>query len=264
MSLIMVYIAYGFIGALSGVLGGMLGIGGGIITVPCLLFLFHYIDIPQTYIMHMAIATSLAAMIFNTFAATRAQNKRKAVVWDVFKKLLPGIVVGSLIGAFIALWLSSVALEIFFGVFLLTLAIRFYFQRPASSETHKLPHPFILNLFSASVGALSNLLGIGGGSVTVPILTSFKMQVKNAIGTSSAVTLVTTVCGTITYLILGIGVVPRSDTIGLINIPAFLIIGIVAFLAAPYGVKLTHEINPAKVRKIFAIVLALTGLSFFI
>jgi uncharacterized membrane protein YfcA len=92
-------------------------------------------------------------------------------------------------------------------------------------------------------------------------LTSFKVKDKNAIGTSAASTLITTLCGTISYLIFGWGDIRASDTLGLINIPAFLIVGIAAFFTAPYGAKLTHEIDPTKVRKIFAIVLALTGLS---
>lgn len=264
MSLAVIYAAYAIIGAIAGVLSGLLGIGGGVITVPCLLFLFHFLGFPQAYIMHLAIATSLAAMIFNTAAATMAQNKRKAVVWGVFRKLVPGLVVGSIVGAFIAVWLSTTILEIFFGIFLLVIAIRFYFQKSIKAEAHKLPHPFILNLFSCAIGAISNLLGIGGGSITVPMLTTFKMKDRNAIGTSAATTLVTTLCGSLSYWILGQGDVELPDTVGLINIPAFLIIGVAAFFTAPYGVKLTHELDPDKVRKIFAIVLGITGLSFFI
>ncbi len=262
--LLIVYIAYVVVGLVSGVLGGLLGIGGGVITVPCLLILFKYLGYPQAYLMHMAIATSLAAMIFNTLAATIAHNKRKGVNWDVFKKLVPGVIIGSLIGAIVAIWLSTVILEIFFGFFLILLAVKFYTQKTTSIKTHKLPSPLLLNMFSCSIGALSNLLGIGGGSMTVPMLTGFKMKDKVAIGTSAATTLVTTICGTISYLILGLGEVPVMDTVGLINIPAFLIIGAAAFFTAPYGAKLCHEIDPGKVRKIFAVVLALTGLTLII
>lgn len=100
--------------------------------------------------------------------------------------------------------------------------------------------------------------------MTVPLLTHFKMKDKKAIGTSTATTLITTTCGAISYLILGWQDVNLNGTFGLINIPAFLIVGISAFFMAPYGVKLTHEIDPSKIRKIFAIVLALTGLSLII
>ena len=263
MTLAAIYLAYVIVGVVAGILGGLLGIGGGIVTVPCLLFLFHYLGFPSAYIMHLAVATSLAAMIFNTAASTIAHHLRKSVIWEVFGKLAPGLVVGSVIGAFVALWLSTQILEICFGIFLLVIAVRFYAQKSIREESHKLPHPLILNLLSCVIGIISNLLGIGGGSMTVPMLTAFKMKDRNAIGTSAATTLVTTLCGSLSYWILGRGDIDIPGTLGLINVPAFLIIGITAFFAAPYGVKLTHEIDPNKVRKIFATVLALTGLSFF-
>ena len=107
---------------------------------------------------------------------------------------------------------------------------------------------------------ISNILGIGGGSLSVPMLTAFKIRDKNAIGTSSAITCVTTICGTISYMILGWKDLP-TEPLGLINLPAFFIVGTVAFLLAPIGVKLTSIIDPQKTRRIFALVLALTGLS---
>lgn len=264
MVIALIYLAYAITGAIAGILGGMLGIGGGIVTVPCFLLLFRLFDYPQAYIMHMAIGTSLAAMIFTTSAAAYSHNKRQGVVWSVFKKLVPGLAIGAIIGAFVATWLSGVILEVVFGIFLLLLSVHFYRQKPIKTETHALPNPIVLNALSGCIGLISNVLGIGGGSMTVPMLTHFKMNHKQAIGTSSATSLVTTVCGTVLFLILGRGDVPTLDTLGLINIPAFLIVGIVAFFAAPYGVKLTHEIDAVKVRRIFAFVLALTGISLIV
>ncbi len=261
MSVAVIYLLYVFIGAIAGVLSGLLGIGGGIITVPCLLFLFPYVGFPKEYLMHMAIATSLAAMIFNTTSATLAHNRRHAVLWDIFWKLVPGLIIGAVIGALIATFLADFILKIIFGSFLVILSVYFYISKAVHADKHKLPHPFILNLCCGGIGAISNLLGIGGGSMTVPLLTSFKVKDRNAIGTSAATTLVTTICGTISYLIFGWGDVHSSLTFGLINLPACLIIGMVAFFTAPYGAKLTHEIDAGRVRKIFAIVLALTGLS---
>lgn len=261
MIIALIYIAYLMIGAVAGVLGGLLGIGGGVITVPCLLYIFHYMNFPQPYVMHMAIATSLAAMIFNTAASTWAHNQRRNVLWHVFKKMVPGFILGSILGAIVAIWLSGVFLEIVFGIFLCVLAFVFFRKKAVKVGTHKIPPTPILSLYCCGIGAFSNLLGIGGGSMVVPLLTSFKISDRNAIGTSAASTLVTTILGTISYLIFGWGDIPASETIGLIEWPAFLIIGIAAFFCAPFGVKLTHEISPEKIRKIFAIVLTLTGLS---
>jgi uncharacterized membrane protein YfcA len=261
MSIAVAYIIYIFIGVISGILGGLLGIGGGVITVPCLLYVFHLLHFPQPYIMHMAIATSLAAMIFNTAAATWAHNKRGYVLWGIFKKMVPGFIIGSIIGAIAAIWLSGVFLEIIFGIFLCCLALFFYRKKAIHVGSHQLPRTPILSLYTCGIGVFSNLLGIGGGSMVVPLLTTFKIADRNAIGTSAASTLITTIFGTISYLIFGWGEIPASETIGLIDLPAFLIIGVVALFCAPMGARLTHEISPEKVRKIFAIVLALTGLS---
>jgi uncharacterized membrane protein YfcA len=257
MSALVIYGAYLLIGVIAGLLGGLLGIGGGVVTVPCLLVLFHTINGFQGDLMHTAIATSLAAMIFNTAAATWAHNKKGNVVWTVFRKLVPGLVIGSILGAVIATLLSGTYLEIFFGIFLILLAVYFYRQKAISVGEHQLPHPLVLNSLSGSIGILSNLLGIGGGSMTVPLLTAFKMKDRNAIGTSAATTLVTTTFGTLTYL------VPKGEnsTLGLISVPAFLIVGLASFFTAPYGARLTRKIDPGIVRKIFAIVLLLTGLS---
>jgi uncharacterized membrane protein YfcA len=232
--------------------------------VPSLLLLFPYLGFPQDYLMHMSIATSLAAMIFNTAASTMAHNKRHAVIWSVFWKLVPGLVAGSIVGAWIATWLSGKVLEIVFGVSLLLLALHFYLKKAVNAERHKLPSPVILNILTGSIGAISNILGIGGGSMTVPLLTHFKMKDRNAIGTSAATTLITTSLGALSYLILGWGDVKSASTFGLINIPAFITVGLAAFVTAPYGAKLTQQIDPSKVRKIFAIVLAITGLSLII
>jgi uncharacterized protein len=264
MSIELAYFFYVVLGVVAGILGGLLGIGGGVITVPCLLLIFDLLGFPQTYVMQMAIATSLAAMILTAIAATWAHNKRKVVLWDVFKKMVPGLIIGSVVGAIIALWVSGVVLEVFFGLFMCFLAFRFYRQKTVVHGAHQLPETPKLSLLSGCVGALSNLLGIGGGSVTVPMLTYFKVSDRNAIGTSAATTLLTAILGSISYLIFGWGDVPAPDNIGLINLPSFLIIGIVTFFLAPYGAKLTQQISPQKVRKIFAIVLALTGLSLII
>lgn len=264
MSVEMAYFAYGVLGILAGILGGLLGIGGGVITVPCFLYIFYKLGYPQAQVMHMAIATSLAAMILTTIAATWSHNKRQAVLWHVIKKMAPGLIIGSFVGALLAIWLSGVVLEIFFGIFLCALSVRFYLQKVVRPGKHKLPSTPILSLYAGSIGAFSNLLGIGGGSLTVPLLTRFKIPDKNAIGTSAAMTLMTAILGSISYLVFGWGIAPAPDNIGLINIPSFVIVGVVTFFCAPIGVMLSHRMPAKIVRKIFAFVLALTGLSLII
>lgn len=251
---------YLLIGVVAGVLGGMLGIGGGIITVPCLFYLFGSLFPENPFVMHMAIATSLAAMIFNTAASTIAHHKRHHVLWKVYRKMVPGIILGSVLGAVIAEFLSTAVLQIIFGCFLVLLSIHFYRQKAIIEQTHRLPPPLALNGWGCTIGSISNLLGIGGGSMAVPLLTSFRIRDKDAIGTSAAITCITTICGSISYMILGWNEFP-GQPLGAIQWQPFLYIGVAAVLTAPFGVKLTTIVNPQKTRRLFALVLALTGLS---
>lgn len=254
-------LAYITVGMAAGLLGGLLGIGGGVITVPCLYYIFYMLDYPREHLMHLSIGTSLAAMIFNTAASTWAHNKREMVLWDVFKKMAPGLCVGSIIGALIAEWLSGEILEIFFGVFLCALAINFWRKYPSHEEPHRLPRTFFMLLWSGGIGGISNVLGIGGGTLIVPFFTAFKMSAKKAIGTSAACSLLVTCIGAVTYLMIGMKQVDLPENVGYIDLPAFFTIGIVCLLMAPIGAKWTHQISVDRLRKIFALILIITGLS---
>ena len=178
--------------------------------------------------------------------------------------MVPGLCVGSVLGALIAVWFSGILLQIVFGLFLCALAFFFYRQKAIEIGTQKLPSTSKLSIYTGGIGAFSNLMGIGGGILVVPLLSSFKISDKNAIGTSAASTLVTTILGTLSYLVLGTGSIPVRETVGLIDLPAFFIVGVAALFFAPVGVRLAHELPHEKVRKIFAIVLALTGLSLIV
>lgn len=257
----LVYLSYVVIGAISGILGGLLGIGGGVVTVPCFLYLFNLLDYPQSELMHVVVATSLSSMIFNTIAMTWAHNRHKNVLWNVFMKMVPGLILGSAFGALLSIWLSGRWLEIFFGVFLCVFAFRFYFQKPIEHNTFQLPSTSILSILSGCIGSVSSLLGIGGGSMTVPLLSALKITSKKAIGTSAAVTLLTTCTGTLFYAIAGQESTEHLNLLRLINLPAFLIVGLTAFFVAPIGVILNHKFPPSKVRKFFAVILLLTGIS---
>lgn len=253
--------AYLIVGCLAGVLSGLLGIGGGIITVPCFYLIFHLLDYPQTYVMQLAIGTSLAAMVFNTLSSTWAHHKRGNLVWKVFKGMALGLFLGSIIGALIAEWLSTLFLEIIFGIFLCLLGIYFWRVPHTSEVAPSLPKRLFLFLCSSGIGAISNILGIGGGTLIVPFLTTHHMPAKKAIGTSAACSCLITSLGAVSYLILGLKNAHFSENVGFINIPAFLTVGIVSFLVAPYGAKLTEQFPVSRLRKFFSIILIVTGLS---
>lgn len=261
---IIAYCAYLIVGAMAGIMAGLLGIGGGVVAVPCLFLIFHLLQFPQAYIMHMAIGTSLAAMMFNTLSATRAHNQRKAVLWWLLKKIAPGLVVGGLIGGFIADYVSDVILEMLFGIFLCAIGVMFFRRTKPSLKEHTIPKNPVLALIFSGIGALSVVLGLGGGIFTVPTLIAFKVPQKTAIGTSSAITFLMTIIGSIAFLYLGLDKVQMPDSVGYINLPAFLLIGISSFFFAPYGVKLAHELPEQIVKRLFGIVMIMTGISMLV
>ena len=154
MSLALLLALYVLVGGAAGIVGGLLGLGGGVVTVPCLLLIFRHLDFPQDHVMLMAIVTSLAAMVFNTIGATWAHNKRGNVVWPAVKKMFPGFLVGSVLGASIATFLPERALEIFFGTFLCVLGVYFFFKKTKVHAHYALPSAPVLSLFSLVIGAI--------------------------------------------------------------------------------------------------------------
>lgn len=264
MSFLLLFLALLLVGIGAGIIGGLLGIGGGVITIPCLYLIFLWLDYPAESLMRLSIGTSLAAMVFNTLSATYAHHRKQGVLWPLFKKMAIGLTLGAILGALLATWLPDVFLEVFFGIFLCLLAISFLKGGIPDLGFSQVPSPIVLNFFSFCIGILSSILGIGGGALTVPLLLAFQIEDKQAIGTSAATTVLVSALGTISYAIFGWNAALPAGNIGYINIPAFLIVGLTSFLIAPYGVKLTHQLSPIRIRKIFAYVLIGTGLTFII
>lgn len=253
-------ISFGLIGILAGLLSGLLGIGGGIVTIPLLLVVFTQIGIPSAEIMHLAIGTSLAAMVFNTFSASYSHYKKEAVLFHIVKPMGLGIIIGAIAGAVIARIASSSFLQIFFGIFEVLFGIRFLLPEAKIKKEKKLPSFWGLSVISISVTTLSTMLGLGGGIVNVPILTHFNIPVKKAIGTSSALSFLISLFGALFFLLVGMHSTPIEDSVGYLYIPAFLIISIISFFVAPFGAKLAHILPTKILKRIFGLALLVAGL----
>jgi uncharacterized protein len=260
---LILYTTYGIIGIIAGILGGLLGISGGVITVPFLVFIFKYLGMPEQYIMHLAIGTSLGAMVFNATSATYSHHLRSGVLWHIFRLVLVSLIIGSLLGAVIARFIPSFWLQKIFGGFECLLAIYFFLPRKEALEKQKttIHAKWTLRTISFFVSLVSNILGIGGGTFMVPTLMAFDVPTKKAIGTSAATGLVISFMGAISYLYLGIREIHLPDCIGFLNIPSFIAISITTFLAAPFGTKLAHYLSTAHLRRIFAIALVAVGIA---
>lgn len=249
------------IGLGAGLLGGLLGISGGIITVPCLVFLFKFYGFPSVNLVQLAIGTSLAAMVFNAISSILAHHGSGTINWKLVQRMLPGLILGCLFGAYLGHLLPSVILQLIFGCFASALGLYFYFHKglPDLGPSH-LPSTPLLNSLGFGVGAISNILGIGGGTMTVPLFVKLKIPLKSSVATSTVTGFIISLLGAMGYLFLGMGQTFYEMTIGFIYIPAFIVLAISTFIAAPFGARLAHKLHTDHLKKVFAVSLVIVGI----
>ena len=247
-------------GGLAGLLAGLLGVGGGLVIVPVLAFFFIYRGFPPEMIMQMAVGTSLATIVPTSISSLRTHHRYGAVRWTVLAALAPGVVIGALMGAVLAHQISSHALQLVFGVFVLLAATRLVFgHTPASHRS--LPGRIGLAAAGVPIGGFSALVGIGGGTLTVPYLLWHNVGVRQAVGTSAATGLPIALAGAAGFALTGSAQpsLPAGST-GYLYWPAVVAISLASILLAPVGAHLAHRIPRDALLKVFAVFLALVGL----
>jgi uncharacterized membrane protein YfcA len=250
---------YLIIGAIAGLLAGLLGISGGAIVVPALAAAFlHFGVFPANDIMHVAINTSLAAMIVTLLSALRAHTSRAAVRWDIVRLLVPGLIIGAIVGAVIAHNLSSQYLQVFFGVFLIVISLRMLLDKSQESAT-ALPSHRVMQSMAGVIGILASVLGVGGGGMLIPFLLRCGISLREAMGTSVACGLGVSVVATISFMLLGVSSVDLSQSTGYVYWPAFLGITLTSILFAPLGTTLAHKLPTTLLKRIFAAFLLLVA-----
>jgi hypothetical protein len=245
---------YLLVGAFVGLIAGLLGVGGGLIIVPVLVFVFQGQGVDPTVIVHLAIGTSLATIAITSISSMRAHHRHGAVQWDVFRRLTPGIVVGALLGAVIADFLPTKAMRLWFGIFELLVAPRGH-----------LPGALGTNIAGGVIGAISAALGIGGGTLTTPFMVWCNFSLRQAVATSSACGLPIALAGAAGFVATGWNEpgLPGWSS-GYLYWPAFAGIVISSLLFAPLGAKLTHTLPVSVLRRFFAIFLAVLGVRMLI
>lgn len=255
-------IIYILIGILAGFMGGLLGIGGGLIAVPAMLMTFTMLNLPIDHAMQVAVGTSLAAMVFTSASSAFAHYRLKGIYWSAFFGLAPGVILGAILGAIVADFLPSRHLAMFFGV--LSFAIGIYFLFPSTSkaieEVHIDQHWFYMMMIGLLIGILSSMMGIGGGIATVPILVSMHVPLRNAISTSAATGFIIAVVGAISFFLLGLKHNTFNGGVGYLYIPAFIVIGFTALIAAPFGARMAYILPTQILRKVFGCYLMVVGL----
>ena len=260
----MILVIYLLLGLLAGTLGGLMGIGGGIIIVPALHYIFIGQGFPAEILMHLAVATSLATIVFTSIFASWIHHHKGAVRWRAVGMLAPGILLGGMVGATIANFLPSDTLRIGFGLFELMVAVQI------ASDVKPLPHRDLpatgaLVSVGGGIGMLSTLLGIGGGTLTVPFLLWCNVSMREAVATSSACGLPIALAGTTSMIVTGWNhpALPE-DCLGYVYWPAALVIVAATFIAAPFGARQVHRLPIKTLKRLFAIVLTVVGVRMLI
>jgi uncharacterized membrane protein YfcA len=248
-------IAFLVLGAATGFAAGLLGIGGGMLMVPFITFLLVQKNFPQAVVVHMAIATSLATIMFTSISSVRAHHKRGAVSWPIVKLLAPGILIGSFIGPWIGKQMNSSALALFFGLFVAASATQMLLDRkPAGSR--ELPKGPGLFAAGGGIGILSGLVGAGGGFISVPFMTWCNVKIHNAVATSAALGFPIAVAGTLSNIYFGMGIPDLpAGSLGFIYLPALVVIAITSVMTAPLGARTAHNMPVKTLKKAFALML---------
>jgi hypothetical protein len=241
------------LGLVAGLLAGMLGIGGGVVVVPVLIWIFQLHDLPREIIPHLAIGTSLAAIVFTSMSAIWAQQKRRAIDWPVVRLLAPATLLGGFVSGYLAGFIPAAMLKGFFAAFLLLVGTQFVLDwKPAAHW--RLPGRGGLWGVGLGIGSFSALLGIGGGNITVPFLHACNLELRRAIAISTALGLPIALFGAAGFVLSGWGnALLPSGTVGYVSLPALAAIAGAAVLTAPLGVRLAHDLPVRKLKRVFGV-----------
>lgn len=251
----MEYLPYLFTGALVGMLSGIFGIGGGLVIVPILTLMFTAMLIPADHIMHMALGTSLATIIVTSMSSAMAHHRHGNVNWQVVRHITPGIIIGALLGAGLAALMHADWLEWLFACFMFYVATQMLLQL-SPHPGHKLPGRTGMFASGTAIGTLSSMLGIGGGTLSVPFLIHYNCQPHTAIGTSAGIGIFIAVAGTAGYATTGWFVPGLPDfSLGYVYLPAVAGITFASILTAPLGVRVAMALPTSTLNKLFALLL---------
>jgi len=247
------------LGVFAGVIAGLLGVGGGLIIVPMLVAMYTLQGFPAELNMQLAVGTSLATIVFTSLSSAGAHHRRAAVDWPIVMQLSAGILLGAWLGGVVAHWLGGVLLALVFGVFELAVAVQMAFGGPPAAH-RAAPGRARNALAGLVIGAVSALLGIGGGTLTVPYLVWHKVEVRRAVGTSSACGLPIALVGALGFVLVGRGVegLPPGSS-GFVYWPAALAVSVTSVASAPLGAWLAHRLDQASLKRLFALFIGLLG-----
>ncbi len=260
MDLILFAAAILAIGAVAGVLAGLLGVGGGIVLVPAFFYAFGALGFGGPDLMRVCVATSLATIVVTSIRSLQSHHRRGAVDGAVLRAWAPGIVVGALAGTALATVLETRGLQAIFAALALVVALYMAFGAGGLRFGPAMPRGAERAGASAAIGLLSTLMGIGGGSLGVPTMSLYGMAIHRAVGTAAGFGLAIAVPATAGFLLAPAGGAPPW-TLGSVNGPAFALVIAMTLLTTPYGAALAHRMDPGPLKRVFAAFLFLVALN---
>ena len=244
------------IGALAGIIAGLLGVGGGIVLVPAFFYAFTVLGFAGPQLMQVCLATSLATIVVTSAKSIRAHDAKGAVDWAILRGWGPWIAAGAVLGVLVAANLRSVALQAIFGVLGVAVGLYMAFGRPHWRLGASMPTGLRRWIMAPVLGFASVLMGIGGGSFGVPLMTLYGLAIHRAVGTASGFGMIIAVPSVIGFLFLWPQDAPPW-TVGAINLPAFLLVFATAYFTTPLGARLAHAMDPKPLKRAFALFITL-------
>ena len=249
------------IGAFAGVLAGLLGVGGGIVLVPAFFYAFQTLGYDGPQLMQMCLATSLATIIVTSIRSVLSHSKKGAVDWDILRGWAPGIVIGAVIGMLVVAQLRSNTLQAIFGVLALIVGLYMGLGRSEWRLGPQMPKGLTRAVQSPLVGFMSVLMGIGGGSFGVPLMSLYNTPIHRAVATAAGFGVLIAVPAVIGFLFFPMQSAAPPLTLGTVNLVAFAIIIAMTLITTPYGVRLAHAMDPKPLKRVFAVFLVLVALN---
>jgi uncharacterized membrane protein YfcA len=247
--------AYLALGAVTGFLAGLFGVGGGLVLVPVLLLMFDAQHVPPEHALHLALGTAMATIVFTSLASMRKHHQHGAVNWRIVRSITPGILLGTALGALLAAYVPARGLGVFFTLFVYFAAAQILFdKRPSPSR--QLPGTTGMALTGTLTGWVSSLVSIGGGTVVVPFLIWCNVPLRHAIGTAAAIGFPIALGGTVGYVIVGLNMNALPEPhLGYVYLPALFWVAAASVLTAPLGAMAAHRMKVELLRKLFAVLL---------
>ncbi|MDD5175905.1 MAG: sulfite exporter TauE/SafE family protein [Sterolibacterium sp.] len=251
------WLSYPLLGAFAGFIAGLFGVGGGLTLVPLLYMLFAAQDFSSQHVMHLALGTSMATIVFTSIASMRAHHQHGAVCWDIVKGMAPGLMFGTLVSSFIASNVPTRPLAMMFTAIVYYASLQMILDfKPKPSRN--LPGQAGLLLIGVVIGAVSSLVSAGGGFMSIPFMVWSNVAIHQAVGTSSALGFPIAIAGVVGYVVSGWQAPALPPfSLGYVYLPAFIGVVLMSFLLAPYGAKMAHKLPVKQLKRAFGGFLAL-------